>query len=479
MNYLLLSLLLPLFLSTNLNASLIPDIHIFDNQTISMNNSELNTSVEDSSSYESLRKNHIVEYYVFPFIFIIGTVCNFLTVLVMRRKKMRHQSTYFYMAVLAIADEMVLVVGCLNYWIYLVFGQNITIMSELSCKLACLLLYATLHFGVWIVVIMTIERFIAVALPLQANRLCTVKRAKMSTSILALIILAINFHFLFTHSLIKRNNERGCQTKSELFEFFMLKIWTWIDASIYSFIPLTLLVIFNILIVHNLIKASKNIGKLNSNANTKNKMNRHTNSSAEEINSDSNRDSVKKCQVKKFSARKKSISVYFFSFLSCLNLDTSSSNLNKAEKSKPKNKRQQIEPHSKYKLFKFKKIKQVAEKQEEESGSYQANSIYHENLLTPSINRLRYAPSVKSNNSGSKNQNTSGGSTQPSSANRRLTIMLLVVSMTFFLTSTPIVTLQTIEQAGLLPNSRALIIIRGIFLILQYLNHSINFFYTP
>ena len=56
----------------------------------------------------------------------------------MRRKKMRHQSTYFYMAVLAIADEMVLINGCLNFWIYLHTGKNITIMSAISCKIACI-----------------------------------------------------------------------------------------------------------------------------------------------------------------------------------------------------------------------------------------------------------------------------------------------------------------------------------------------------
>ena len=65
---------------------------------------------------------------------------------------------------------------------------------------------------------------------------------------------------------------------------------------------------------------------------------------------------------------------------------------------------------------------------------------------------------------------------QSSAASRRLTIMLLLVSLTFFITSTPIVTLQTVEQAHLINSSKYLHILRGIFLILQYLNHSANFF---
>lgn len=54
--------------------------------------------------------------------------------------------------------------------------------------------------------------------------------------------------------------------------------------------------------------------------------------------------------------------------------------------------------------------------------------------------------------------------------------MLLVVSTTFLITSTPIVTLQTVELVGGLTNSFLLNIIKGVFLSLQYLNHSINFF---
>jgi hypothetical protein len=60
--------------------------------------------------------------------------------------------------------------------------------------------------------------------------------------------------------------------------------------------------------------------------------------------------------------------------------------------------------------------------------------------------------------------------------NRRLTIMLLVISLTFFITSVPIVTLQTIDLAGMIDKTYSLSVIKGIFLCLQYLNHSLNFF---
>ncbi len=100
----------------------------------------------------------IIELYTFPFIVIIGTICNILIFLVMTSKKMRHQSTYFYMGVLAIADEMVLLNGCLNVWIIIYFGESL-LFTQLGCKILGTIYYTASHFSVWIVVAMTIERF--------------------------------------------------------------------------------------------------------------------------------------------------------------------------------------------------------------------------------------------------------------------------------------------------------------------------------
>lgn len=359
--------------ASTITGTTLSSVLIGDNNDVNNNNNGQTAVV--------VMPNHNVEFYALPLIFLVGTFCNIMTFCVMRRKKMRHQSTYFYMAVLAVTDEMVLIFGCLNFWIYLNWGTNLTLISNMSCKLVCLLLYATLHFSVWMVVVMTLERFIAVALPLQAMHLCTVKRAKLATSTLLAVILAINAHFLFTHALVDLG-ERSCTTTSPLAEKFMNKVWPWIDASLYSFVPLILLILFNILIISSLVRASQNIDKLT---------NRNPN----------------------------------------------------------------------------------------QTKSNNASTYSHHNLNTN--NHHVYMPAQYGNHHQQQNgmngqQQQQQQTPQVSSTNRRLTIMLLVVSTTFLITSTPIVTLQTVELVGGLNNSNLLNIIKGIFLSLQYLNHSINFF---
>lgn len=75
------------------------------------------------------------EVITLPILIIFGSICNILTFIVMRRKRMRVSSTCFYMAVLAVTDTLVLWTGCLNQWFYLMHIPTVVAKSNLTCKL--------------------------------------------------------------------------------------------------------------------------------------------------------------------------------------------------------------------------------------------------------------------------------------------------------------------------------------------------------
>ena len=75
------------------------------------------------------------EEFILPCLLLIGTTCNTLTFLVMRRGRMRHSSSCFYMAALAIADTFVLWIGCLNRWLELLDKQRPILACNICCKL--------------------------------------------------------------------------------------------------------------------------------------------------------------------------------------------------------------------------------------------------------------------------------------------------------------------------------------------------------
>ena len=94
----------------------------------------LNSSVdaEDDRYDKEYEMAKIVILSTFPVIFVFGTIGNILTFIVMQRGSLKHSSTCFYMAMLAVADtcRYFLTVGIteclLTNFTYLKKSTNIT-----------------------------------------------------------------------------------------------------------------------------------------------------------------------------------------------------------------------------------------------------------------------------------------------------------------------------------------------------------------
>lgn len=121
-----------------------------------------------SFNYED-GKLYTVELYTLPLALFAGTLCNVMVLLVMRRQILRGDSICFYMAVLAISDEMVLIFEIANFWAYLKWHTNMALLSHLSCRFMSLLYLTIENFSNWIELVMTIEAYIYVTIPLQVN----------------------------------------------------------------------------------------------------------------------------------------------------------------------------------------------------------------------------------------------------------------------------------------------------------------------
>ena len=196
-------------------------------------------------TYWQYSRAHNLGLYGYPMIIILGTIGNLLTLLIMLKPSMRMTSTCFYMAVLAIFDTLALYFNCFTKWLALFEGLDALKVSSASCKTINFLSYTCFDIAVWILVAMTIERFIAVHFPFKAPKYATIKNGKIVIVILIVVFTGINLHFFWTVSL----NERGHCAYLEEHTHFHDKVWPWIDATLYSFTPFALLFIFNILII--------------------------------------------------------------------------------------------------------------------------------------------------------------------------------------------------------------------------------------
>lgn len=106
----------------------------------------------------------ILREYVLPVLMVFGAVLNLLSFLIMRR--MRNFSiTSKYMSLLGLVDLSVLLVGAGANLLANHFSFSPDLMSVCLCKLVSFSFYFLADLSVFIIVIMTVERFYAVFRP--------------------------------------------------------------------------------------------------------------------------------------------------------------------------------------------------------------------------------------------------------------------------------------------------------------------------
>ena len=198
------------------------------------------------------RLSRYLGIYGYPVLILLGTVGNVLSLVVMTRRTMIGSSTCFYMAVLSVADTILLYFGCLRTWFSYLTGYDAIILSPAACKIFSFLTYFSYDFAAWVLVAMTIERFIAIHFPFKKARYTTVSRAKKVVAFLTVMFAGINVHFFFT---ITVTSKGYCNPLPE-YRYFNDKVFPWIDATLYSFLPFVLLLLFNIIIIYDNRKAS-------------------------------------------------------------------------------------------------------------------------------------------------------------------------------------------------------------------------------
>jgi 7 transmembrane receptor (rhodopsin family) len=115
-------------------------------------------------------------YYI-PVIVFAGIFCNLLNVVVFTNTYLKHRSSSYYLAALALSDTCFLVsLGLI--WV----GDTLqvhTFNRQGWCQAVVYMSTASTFLSVWLTVAFTVERFIAVHYPLQRPHICTVARAKV------------------------------------------------------------------------------------------------------------------------------------------------------------------------------------------------------------------------------------------------------------------------------------------------------------
>ena len=236
--------------------------------TSSWNSSTENLLSTESQTYLQYTIGQGIIKWTALILVLVGTIGNTLSFIVMSRKRMTSSSTLVYFRAIAIADTGVLWTGHFTQWFRVVTGISIALLHSWTCKMYYFLLFSFGDMAIWFILAVTVDRLIAVAFPLRVKLLCNIKKAYVTVSSLALLAFAKNSHLLFTRGAQYGDDHNqstitnNCGWPNQDFEYFEKFIRPWIGLVAYAFVPITLIFIFNVVIVvmllkHNRMKAKK------------------------------------------------------------------------------------------------------------------------------------------------------------------------------------------------------------------------------
>ena len=227
-------------------------------------NSGLGDSGDDFTTYPAYKAGALIWKIVPPILLILGTVGNFLSILVLTRRSIRSSTTAIYLIGLACSDLLVLYSGLFRQWLIYLFNTDVRETSPFGCKLNIWLVYTSLDFSAWILMAVTLERVISAWLPHNARTMCTKKSALAFIISIGVFLLALNSHLLYGMDFVEQYDEdtgavtiAKCKEVDRNYRQFFNHTWPWIDFSAFCLIPFSVIVVGNAMILFKVVKSQR------------------------------------------------------------------------------------------------------------------------------------------------------------------------------------------------------------------------------
>lgn len=198
-----------------------------------------------------------IHVYLAVFVCTFGVITNTLNIIVLTRKNMK-SSTNLMLIILAVSD------GLLNV-IYIPYAildyARISKFAEFYYAFA-ILSYVLHTVSVWITVTLSIFRYIAIRFPFHQKRYCSMKRTKITVTVVILLCMCISIPNALSYEflVVKHNGEtlRLLHFNDHtIFGTKLMAISFWIMAIMVNFLPSLLLSVFSLLLIKTMKSSNK------------------------------------------------------------------------------------------------------------------------------------------------------------------------------------------------------------------------------
>ena len=153
-----------------------------------LTNNTLNNSPEKLFSDEEV--SDYLLYLIIPLyslVFIIGTIGNILVILTVVTVKQMRNTTNALIFHLAIAN-LSFILMCIPHTIYVYFVHSYN-FPRLLCKIANTLMYLSAYVSIYILVLMSIDRFLGVVYAVKSTKYRTQRNAHLAVIVIWLVAI--------------------------------------------------------------------------------------------------------------------------------------------------------------------------------------------------------------------------------------------------------------------------------------------------
>ena len=200
----------------------------------------METFMIEVESYIIFKIGNFIDTYYYPVFIPVALIGNTLSFLIMTKQNNRKMSTCIYMAAISSNDNLMTYMNCHDYLVVVV---QIHTWYQLECKFLAFVALFALQNSTFLVVAMTIDKYIAIKWPHKAATYSTPKRAKMIVVAVYACAFVFNIPHLFLSSVI------GGQCINFGISSVFSKMYSWFSFILNAIIPFTLLIYMNFVIV--------------------------------------------------------------------------------------------------------------------------------------------------------------------------------------------------------------------------------------
>ena len=188
--------------------------HLVKPEHSTLETDKQNTFVQEAGTYIAFKVAKYIATNWFPVLIPLGLAGNILSFLVMIRPKNRKVSTCIYMAAISINDNLLL---CFDIHVWFVVAVNKRKWNEWECKSNAYFAYLCLQTATYLILAMTIDKYIAIQWPHKSAWYSSPRRAKIIISAVIISVAMYNLPHFFTTTVVAGNcygySTKGILTK--------------------------------------------------------------------------------------------------------------------------------------------------------------------------------------------------------------------------------------------------------------------------